>query len=1690
MSQHSVTISSRWSSLYNQVPLCDVPRHYAGMNNSPFLLEYLQTVLSYCPRGGRALETGVGSGYGAIWLSKRGVVSEGLDISPELVERARQINAILEGKARFRTGDLFEFDNRDDKVHVIYHQGVLEHFTVPQIRAALARQVVSAGHVVFSVPSVYYPFPPEFGDERLLTLAAWQRILEPFAVVELKYYGDPQHGAQEHVLAVLKGQEVTPELEALMTVPAEPFPNGITAIVHTRNEERHIEQCLQTLQGWTDEIIVCDMESSDATVEIARRFTDNIIAHPHIAHFDRARNVSAMHANYRWVFYLDADERVPPALGQALRTIAQNPDTDFDGLLIPFRHHFAGHWMRSLYPGYTMPRLFRNGKFHFSARHHAGPQVEGKVACFPADNPELALVHYSYDSLSHYLNKLNNYTDGEAQSLHRDGQPFHWKNAVRHFVRDFASYYDAGQAAQDGVHGFLYSFLSGFYRFEQHAKLFERRYHNQQLTPGENAVPSNTEEMLEYALQVLREKPMAAAPTIQVTEGSETKAVPDVVWSGPLLDPSGYGEESRQFVLGLDEAGTQVSAQILPWSHDEVSQSTEQKERLQQLATQPVAPGFVQIVQNFPPSFERHPQAGLCIGRTMFETDRLPADWVKACNKMDAIWVPSLFNRQTFIDAGVQAEKLAVVPGCFDPTPYLETNEERGARSYSVEKPFTFLSVFDWTLHKGWDVLLQGFLEVFEGRDDVALILKVWSTMGYSAQAIRQQAAQFVQEKLGIDLAQDTRIRFVQQHLSDEELRELYQEADAFVLPSRGEGWGRPYMEAMASGLPTIGTHWSGNTAFMNGENSFLIDCTVQAVPETGWREIPTYRGHRWAEPDLGHLKQLMQQLVEQPQQALEVAKRGRAHVIANFDRKVVAKQIEQAIDAAVKARQQPEEAQVTDRTPVRWEGAQFNYHSLGYVNRELCGQLVESDAIELAITPTEPSVFTAEDEPRLAPLQERFFAPLSQEAKVHVRHFFPPRLNRPDEGHFALIQPWEYGYLPKDWIAPIQQNVDEVWCYSKYVRDVYRNSGINEGKLHVVPLGVDTTIFRPEAPPYIFTTEPGAHRLQEKTKEKPFTFLFTGGTLQRKGIDVLLEAYRMAFTPLDDVCLIIKDTGVDTVYRGQNERERIIHLAQDASHPAMVYLQDDLSEHQLAGVYTAADCLVQPYRGEGFCLPALEAMACGVPVIVPAGGPTDDFVDEQVGWRIEAEHKPREEPTIGEWECVGHPWMFEVSPQELAKLMRQVFNEREEAQRRGQAALERVQAQWTWQHAGKVLRERIEALASKPLAQAGKVEVRDSTQQSLPSKREKPTISLCMIVRDEERVLGDCLQSIKPYVDEMIVVDTGSTDRTVEIAREHGAKLFEFPWCHDFSAARNESLKHATGDWILWIDADDTIPPECGEGLAKLAAQAEDSLTGFLMQVHIPPAPGEEGFTIVDHVKLFRNHLGLQFEGRIHEQILEPIHRIGGRVERSNLYVVHSGYDYSPAGQTKKRERDLLLLQKDLEERPGHPFVLFNIGMTAHHLKEWDKAINALQECLARCKPRESIVRKAYAMLAGSYLSKGDCHKAVEQIEKGLQLFPHDPELLFRAGIVYREAGKLPQAEHSYIKLLTHRETGHIDSLDVTMTGFKAHHNLALIYQDMGRLPEAEAQFRSALNANPGFGPSQAGLQHVLQQQKELCAV
>lgn len=368
--------------------------------------------------------------------------------------------------------------------------------------------------------------------------------------------------------------------------------------------------------------------------------------------------------------------------------------------------------------------------------------------------------------------------------------------------------------------------------------------------------------------------------------------------------------------------------------------------------------------------------------------------------------------------------------------------------------------------------------------------------------------------------------------------------------------------------------------------------------------------------------------------------------------------------------------------------------------------------------------------------------------------------------------------------------------------------------------------------------------------------------------------------------------------------------------------------------------------------------------------------------------------------------------------------------------------------------------------------------------------VSLCMIVRDNERTIRPCLESIRPWVDEMIVVDTGSTDQTPEICRSLGAKVFEFPWCDDFSAARNQSVSHARGEWIFWMDSDDTISAECGRKLRDLADSPHaEQIMGYVMQVHCP-SPGNDGandMTVVDHVKLFRNRPDLRFEHRIHEQILPAIRRAGGEVEFTDIHVVHSGSDHSSEGRARKLERDFRLLELDARERPDHPFVLFNLGMTYNDAGRHTEAVDVLQRCLAVSTPGESHLRKAYALLVASLGQMRDRSNAFARCFEALRMFPDDPELLFRRGLLHHDAGQLEEAATVYTRLLNLGDSGIrvFSSRDPEILGLKARHNLALVYEETGDLGRAAEQWRLMTQDNPNGLSGWKGLAELLLREQ-----
>jgi glycosyltransferase involved in cell wall biosynthesis len=150
----------------------------------------------------------------------------------------------------------------------------------------------------------------------------------------------------------------------------------------------------------------------------------------------------------------------------------------------------------------------------------------------------------------------------------------------------------------------------------------------------------------------------------------------------------------------------------------------------------------------------------------------------------------------------------------------------------------------------------------------------------------------------------------------------------------------------------------------------------------------------------------------------------------------------------------------------IRWEGSQFVHHSLALVNREICLRLIGSGH-ELAITPYEKDQFGPEVDPRFGKIAGRVNAKLSHCPDVHVRHQWPPNFSPPAEGHWVMIQPWEFGRLPEQWVAPMNALLDEIWVPSRHVLKSYVASGVDSDLVQVVPNGVNTAVFHPGLTPY-----------------------------------------------------------------------------------------------------------------------------------------------------------------------------------------------------------------------------------------------------------------------------------------------------------------------------------------------------------------------------------------------------------------------------------------------------------------------------------------------------------------------------------------------------------------------------------------------------------------------------------------------
>jgi tetratricopeptide (TPR) repeat protein len=346
------------------------------------------------------------------------------------------------------------------------------------------------------------------------------------------------------------------------------------------------------------------------------------------------------------------------------------------------------------------------------------------------------------------------------------------------------------------------------------------------------------------------------------------------------------------------------------------------------------------------------------------------------------------------------------------------------------------------------------------------------------------------------------------------------------------------------------------------------------------------------------------------------------------------------------------------------------------------------------------------------------------------------------------------------------------------------------------------------------------------------------------------------------------------------------------------------------------------------------------------------------------------------------------------------------------------------------------------------------------------PLLTAALIVRDEARQLDGCLASLNGVVDEVVVVDTGSRDESVDVARAHGARVHHEPWQGDFSRARNAGLERTAGQWILYIDADERLRPTAREDVEALLAGSDAVAFRVLLHPH-------SGWTAYREYRLWRNDPRIRFHGIIHEKVVPAIEAVaaaeGRPIRDCALALDHLGYE---GDQRRKHRRNLPLLRAELARDPRSIFNWCHLGAVLQALGETDEAERALVRAveLARAQPpgveHGSL---AYADLVRLRHERGD--DVSELLTEALGRYPENWLLVWIKARSEIAAGRHEDALLWLDRLLHVDVAGLPDvgaAYDARLFGEFAHESRGLCLFRLGRYDEAAAAYAAAARSNP----------------------
>lgn len=362
-----------------------------------------------------------------------------------------------------------------------------------------------------------------------------------------------------------------------------------------------------------------------------------------------------------------------------------------------------------------------------------------------------------------------------------------------------------------------------------------------------------------------------------------------------------------------------------------------------------------------------------------------------------------------------------------------------------------------------------------------------------------------------------------------------------------------------------------------------------------------------------------------------------------------------------------------------------------------------------------------------------------------------------------------------------------------------------------------------------------------------------------------------------------------------------------------------------------------------------------------------------------------------------------------------------------------------------------------------------------------KPSLSLCMIVRDEEEQLPRCLDSVKSVVDEMVIVDTGSTDRTIGIAEQYGAKVIRHQWSNDFAAARNAGLEKAGGDWILVLDADEVLDSYGCELLPLY--MMHPGIEGILFQLHNYLNEDVIWEIMVNPaLRLFRNRPEYRYRHPIHEQVIDSIaaNSEGAALGQTELVIHHYGYGQKQLQTKQKIQRNRTALEQILVKEPTNAFHLFNRGVNYCQTQEHDKAVDCFRQSRLY-GPQDSPFRSAaYLHEIMSLFHLEQVTEAISTAEAGIKEYEDYTDLYHWQGILQLQNEETDAAERAFTRALSLGSSGKY----VTEKGngtFRTLWLMGKLCQDRTQYDQAISYYTAAIEMEPVFYPALRALAHVL---------